>query len=140
MIPGLLQTADYAREVPQPAGRAAGVGSDDAEWKRRSASRLRRQEILYDSGKHVQMVLGEAALRTLRDHPGDVLAGQLDKLLSRAAAACGRARRDPVQPAACPPTTLGGFRVYDDDLIIVESIAARRITWPTRSRKGGGVP
>jgi len=44
--------------------------------------RLRRQEILHDPHKRIQVVLGEAALRTLVCTP-ETLAGQLSSSLDR---------------------------------------------------------
>ena len=124
MIPGILQTADYARELLSVASGPRAWGSGDADVEDKISVRLRRQEILYGSSKHVQVVLSEAALRVLMTTPG-TMAGQLDKLLavSRLPAVelgvIGFAQR-------IPAYSIGGFRVYDDDLIIVESISEER--------------
>ena len=44
------------------------------------AARVRRQEVLYDTGKAFEFVICEAALRYLLC-PEDVMRGQLDRLL-----------------------------------------------------------
>ncbi len=124
VIPGLLQTADYAREVVSLPGGLRAWGTDDAEIEAQVNGKLRRQEILHDPRRRVQMVLGEAALRTRVVPPG-VLAVQLGKLLSLA-------RLPAVELGVIsfarqvPAYTLGGFRVYDDEMITVESIAGER--------------
>jgi transcriptional regulator with XRE-family HTH domain len=124
VIPGLLQTAEYTRElVNLPAGlRTWGAGAAGIEAM--INARLRRQEILTSSGRQIQFVISEAALR-IRVVSPETLAGQLDKLLSVIRlpsvelGVIGLGQR-------VPAYTIGGFRVYDDDLIVVESIAGER--------------
>jgi transcriptional regulator with XRE-family HTH domain len=124
VIPGLLQTAEYTRElVNLPAGlRTWGAGAGQIEDM--IGARLRRQEILTSSGRQIQFVISEAALRILVVAP-ETLAGQLDKLLAviRLPAVelgvIGIGKR-------VPAYTIGGFRVYDDALIVTESIAGER--------------
>jgi len=70
MIPAILQTADYAREILSLPSGPAAWGSDRADMEAMIDGRLRRQEILHDPHKRIQVVLGEAALRTLV-HSGD---------------------------------------------------------------------
>lgn len=131
VIPGILQTADYAREMLSVSSGPRAWGSDDAEVEDKIARRLRRQEILYGRDRRVQVVLSEAALRVLLTTPG-TMAGQLDKLLavSRLPAVelgvIGFGQR-------IPAYSIGGFRVYDDDLIVVESISGEdEITDPAK--------
>jgi len=88
MIPAILQTADYAREILSLPSGPAAWGSDRADLEAMIDGRLRRQEILHDPHKRIQVVLGEAALRTLVCTP-ETLAGQLSKLL-RSPATSGR--------------------------------------------------
>lgn len=131
VIPGLLQTADYAREMLSVSSGPRAWGAQDAEVEDKIARRLRRQEVLYDRGKRVQMVLSEAALRVLLTTP-ETMAGQLDKLLAVSqlpavelgVIAFGQ---------RIPAYSIGGFRVYDDDLIVVESISGEdEITDPAK--------
>jgi transcriptional regulator with XRE-family HTH domain len=124
VIPGILQTADYARElVSLPAGLRTW-GTDDAGIESMINARLRRQEILTNRSKRVQAVISEAALRILVTTP-EVHAAQLGKLMSVI-------RLPSVELGVIgfgermPAYALGGFRVYDDDLIIAESIAGER--------------
>jgi transcriptional regulator with XRE-family HTH domain len=77
-IPGLLQTADYAR-----ARFAEGVvlfkTPNDIDYAVRT--RLQRQELLYRRDKRFQFVLTEAALR-YRRCSADMLLVQLDRLVA----------------------------------------------------------
>jgi hypothetical protein len=124
VITGLLQTADYARELMSvPAGLRAW-GADESAIEDAVNARMRRQEaVLHDPGKRVQVVLGEGALRTLVVTP-QTLAGQLGKLLSVARlpsvelGIIGFHQRMPTYPL--------GFRVYGDDLVVVESIVSEQ--------------
>ena len=76
IVPGLLQTADYARRLVQsgyPGGRqdiAAAV-----------TARLERQAILYDESKYLEFVIAEAALRW-RLGPPPMMLAQLDRIAS----------------------------------------------------------
>jgi transcriptional regulator with XRE-family HTH domain len=119
VIPGILQTADYAREVMSVASGPRVWGSDDADVEGKISVRLRRQEVLYGAAKRVQVVIHEAALHVLMTSP-ETMTGQLDKLLaaSRLPAVefgvIGYAQRMPAYPF--------GFRIYDD-LVVLESIS-----------------
>lgn len=76
IVPGLLQTADYARRLVQsgyPGGRpdiAAAI-----------TARLERQAILYDETKHLEFVIAETALRW-RLGPPQMMLAQLDRIAS----------------------------------------------------------
>ena len=79
IIPGLLQTADYARYRALEAVRVHGFAESEVE--KTVAARMRRQEVLYDAGKAFEFIICEAALRYLLCPP-QVMAGQLDRLLA----------------------------------------------------------
>lgn len=123
VIPGLLHTEDYTRELVNLPGGLRTWGADDAAIEAMIDARLHRTEILTNSAKRAQFVISEAALRILVVSP-ETLAGQLDKLLSVIRlpsvdlGVIGFSQRMPAYPL--------GFRVYDDDLIVVESIAGER--------------
>jgi hypothetical protein len=73
LVPGLLQTPEYARrvfaaEAPDSHGIADAV-----------AARMDRQTILYDPAKRCDFLMTEAALRW-RVGPGPVQAAQLDRI------------------------------------------------------------
>lgn len=76
LVPGLLQTPDYARAVFRSFARLQG-SPDDADEAARE--RLRRQAILYDSSKRIELLVTEAALRTPVAEPS-IMAAQMDRL------------------------------------------------------------
>ncbi|MFF2555416.1 helix-turn-helix domain-containing protein [Nocardia sp. NPDC058058] len=77
LVPGLLQTADYARRVfctfdpPYPPDALTAALS----------ARLERQRVLYDPAKRFEFLVTEAALR-FRPGPHRVLLAQLDRIIS----------------------------------------------------------
>lgn len=119
LVPGLLQTAAYARAVLE-LGSARAKGASDEEIEGTVAGRIRRQAVLYEPGKRLQFVLGEAALWSA---PGSaqVQAGQLDRLIAVAGLATVELGVVPLRaPMVVIP--LSGFRVLDEELAFVESI------------------
>lgn len=118
-VPGLLQTAEYARALMADSTRFHG-GLDDLEEA--VPARMRRQDVLYRSGKRFHFLVTEAVLR-YRFCPADVMIGQLDRLISA---------------STLPNALLGvipfgaeyrfaphhGFALYDRRLVLVETIAA----------------
>ncbi|MFL1381434.1 MULTISPECIES: helix-turn-helix domain-containing protein [unclassified Nocardiopsis] len=76
LVPGLLQTAEYARQVLSAVDLSGQRDVPEAV-----AARMRRQETLYDPGRRFEFTLTEAALRW---YPHDVglLVAQVDRLLS----------------------------------------------------------
>jgi transcriptional regulator with XRE-family HTH domain len=119
VVPGLVQTAEYARARFDEAVRRLKITNDADEAV---ASRMRRQEILYRPGKQFHFVLTEAALR-FRLCPPDVMLGQLDRLAS---------------VSHLPTMRLGiiateteytvspwhGFWIYDDQRVLLETFSA----------------
>lgn len=64
LIPGILQTPEYAREMLHlPCGPAA-YGATEDDIARMIAIRLRRQALLHAPGRDIMVVLSEGALRT----------------------------------------------------------------------------
>jgi transcriptional regulator with XRE-family HTH domain len=119
VIPGLLQTAEYAyglmgqiirfREIPNDL--------DDAV-----AARMERQKVLYSGDRRFLIVLEEQALRTPVGS-SQTMAGQLDRLLAVMSLqrlsigiipASGRREIWPVE----------GFWMFDDELTRVETVTA----------------
>ncbi|WP_372495431.1 Scr1 family TA system antitoxin-like transcriptional regulator [Saccharopolyspora soli] len=76
VVPGLLQTADYARATFASQADLFDVPRDLDEAVR---ERLRRQEVLYSPDKEIDILISEAALL----HPvapREVMAAQADRL------------------------------------------------------------
>jgi transcriptional regulator with XRE-family HTH domain len=119
LIPGLLQTAEYARcRLVESVG--LHEAPDDVDEGVRT--RMRRQDILYEPSRRFHFVLTEAALR-YRTCPPDVLAGQLDRLLALISL---RNLRVGVIPfgTRLPVAPLHGYWFYDDTLVRAETFAA----------------
>jgi hypothetical protein len=81
VIPGLLQTAEYARARLAQGVILYKVRNDINEAVQ---ARMKRQELLYRPDKRFHFVLTEAALR-FRLCPPEVMLGQLDRLISLSA-------------------------------------------------------
>jgi transcriptional regulator with XRE-family HTH domain len=119
VIPGLFQTADYARHLLQHNADFRQTPRDTEEAVR---ARMKRQQALYEPGRQFRAVLWEAALH-VRICPPDVLAAQLDRL-------AGLIGLDTVQLGIVPfeaeltLTPRHGFWLYDTRLVIVETINA----------------
>ena len=124
LVPGLLQTEDYARAVI----RAVRPGYDDESVERRVTARLTRQKMLLDraSPPELELVLNEAVLRRLVGS-GPVMAAQLRAL----AASAGRPRvtlRVLPFSAGAHASLEGGFVLIefpeetDPDVVYVEGI------------------
>lgn len=122
-IPGLLQTADYAREFLHLPCGPLSFGADEDDLERMVANRIQRQQVLYRQGDQVQVVLLEGALRT-RVVSAGALAGQLDRLAAVTGLSTLELGIIPFE-APVPVFPLSGFRLYDD-LVIVESIVGEQ--------------
>ncbi|WP_307796198.1 helix-turn-helix transcriptional regulator [Amycolatopsis sp. 195334CR] len=122
MIPGLMQTPAYARELLSlPSGPAIlGGAMTDADLDRLVALRIERQTVLYEGGRSLAFVLGEAALWT-RIGGLDTQRGQLDRLQAVAELGSVDLRIVPFTTAT-PVCPLHGFSIYDDETVTIEMI------------------
>ena len=118
-VPGLLQTADYARHRLAQSARVFGprVPIEDAV-----AARMRRQEILYDRTRAFRVVITEPVLQYALSPP-DVMLGQLDRIMSLATLPNVRIGIIPLD-AEYAVAPAHGFWLYDDSLVVVETFAA----------------
>jgi transcriptional regulator with XRE-family HTH domain len=121
LVPGILQTADYARELLHLPSGPAQSGATEDEISRMIASRLRRQAILYETGRDIAVLMSEAALRTRVAAPATMRAqrehiARLAETLTAATIA--------IVPftAQAPIATLNGW-VVTDDLATIETDA-----------------
>jgi transcriptional regulator with XRE-family HTH domain len=114
LVPGLLQTPAYARAVFELAADMHGTHPDADEAAR---ARVRRQDVLYDPSKSVEILIGESALR-YPICPRDVLRAQIDRLINIAGLAHVRLGVIPLD-SPLPTITLHGYGVLDD-IVTVE--------------------
>lgn len=119
VIPGLLQTSEYARSRFAEGIRIFKLPNDINEAVE---GRVKRQDIFYRPDKRFHFILTEAALR-FRMCSVPVMLGQLDRLVSL---------------SALPNVKLGiigfetqytaspwhGFWIYDDEKVLVETYSA----------------
>ena len=119
LVPGLLQTSEDAREYSHLPCGPLSFGADEDAVDQMVAKRMQRQQVLYQHGKQVTVVILEGALRA-RVVSAPTLAGQLDRLMAVSGLASLELCIIPFE-AAVPVFPLSGFRLYDD-LVIVESI------------------
>jgi transcriptional regulator with XRE-family HTH domain len=118
-VPGLLQTAEYARARFAQSVTVLKVRGDPDEV---AQLRLRRQEILYRPDKRFHFVLTEAALRYRLCSPG-VMLGQLDRLISLSGLPNVKfGIVDFETPYAVAPAH--GFWLLDDERVMVETYSA----------------
>ncbi|HEX2132700.1 MAG TPA: helix-turn-helix transcriptional regulator [Actinophytocola sp.] len=107
LVPGLLQTAEYARRVI-----AMGQVSRSAEEMADTlAGRLRRQLVVYDEGRRFEFVITEAALRW-RPGPPRLLAAQLDRIATLTTLDNVSIGLIPLDAPAASPTS-HGFVIYE---------------------------
>ncbi len=123
MIPGLVQTAAYARALlTSPLASAMDITDADADAL--VAERVKRQDILYQPGRTIEVIVGEAALWNMPSTV-DTLLGQLDRLISFAElpslqfGVVPRSVAMPVAPLAC-------FAVYDDEFVLAETLTGEQ--------------
>jgi len=100
----------------------AGASEDEVEAL--VSARIRRQEILYQPGKQIQLVIGEAALH---DPPGSIetLVGQLDRLVAVAGLASVDLAVLPVG-TRMPVLPLSSFAAHDQRVVFVETMTGEQ--------------
>lgn len=114
VVPGLLQTAEYARHVLQ----AGGFGSDNITDA--VAARVARGSVLYDESKHFAFVITEGTLRW-RLCPVPAHLAQLDRVSSLSTLANVRIGIVP-WTAYVPNRPSNMFMVLDDMAVLVETM------------------
>lgn len=118
LMPGLLQTPDYARAVFRLLATLHGPRDVEAAVH----ERLRRQDLLYQPGRDFRFLVTEAALRARLCPPG-VHRAQLDRLLVLAGLESVRLAVLP-WTAELPKATTHSFDLFGDRLVLVETINA----------------
>jgi transcriptional regulator with XRE-family HTH domain len=76
IVHGLLQTPEYARHLLALPGGPADHGATQDEIDRMVAARMRRSAVLYEPGRTVTVLIGEAALHNVVGSP-EVMRDQL---------------------------------------------------------------
>jgi hypothetical protein len=113
LVPGLVQIVEYARAV---FAMAAGLHQTPADTDAAVRTRIRRQDVLYDSTKQIEILVAETALRYPLC-PAPVLRAQLDRLVTLSALPHVRFGVIPVD-TVLPVITMHGFVILDDEVEI----------------------
>jgi transcriptional regulator with XRE-family HTH domain len=131
MIPGRLQTPAYIRAMARSYELLSGESIPEEEIGSMIAAKLRRQAILYESGRQIVDVVGEAALRTrIGDMSIAALRGQLSHL-AEVAELPGLTFGVIPFSQIIPFTPLSGWSMYDHDLVNIELLdGSLQITEP----------
>lgn len=127
-VPGLLQTEEYARYMLAKGAKHHHAPDDVDEAV---AVRMQRQKVIYRPGKSFHFVISEAVIRSYAAAPAGVIATQIDRLV--AATAMGAHVKLGIIPfkVEWPVFLDHGFWLIDEDLVIVETVAAElRLTRP----------
>lgn len=119
-VPGLLQTAEYARAILVYWAKYSSI-TNDAEAG--VAARIARQQILNSPKKRFHFVLTESVLR-FRFGPDEVIAAQLKRLYGAAAMSNVRFGIIPDSRLYAGATPIHGFDIYDERQVNVETVSA----------------
>lgn len=122
LVPGFVQTPDYAREVLMLPGGPQSSGASEADIDALVAERIRRQNVLYQRGKYITLIIGEGALYS---PPGsrETLRAQLDRLAVVAGLSTLQLAVLPLR-TPMPALPMGGFALHDDAVVLVETLTA----------------
>lgn len=110
-VPGLLQTADYAREVI----RVCSPELSEQEVERTVQVRLTRQQLFnrkLPPAPRVDVIMGEAAIKRMENTPGD-MRGQLLQLLQFAKRPGVSVAILPLPERVTPTVSTGPFTILD---------------------------
>ncbi|MEV4757274.1 helix-turn-helix transcriptional regulator [Micromonospora sp. NPDC049559] len=114
IVPGLLQTPDYARVRLAENVEFHGAPGDDLEDA--LLLRIQRQQVLYDRNKQFHFIVTESVLRALLC-PVEVMRGQLDRLSALIGMTNVRFGVIPIG-AYLPLAPLHGFVMFDDAITV----------------------
>lgn len=119
IVPGLLQTPQYARHL---FARLAAFGRFATDVDEGVRARMQRQEVLYEPGRRFRFLLTEGALQHLVC-PRDVLRAQLDRLVVLSDLDTVDLAVIPSDAALSSPLW-HGFWIFDETLVLVETLTA----------------
>lgn len=125
-VPGLLQVADYARSILLSQGELLDVPTGDVDEAVRA--RMQRQQLLYEPGRRIEILVAESALATAVCSPA-VMAAQLDRLLSVIGLPDVRFGVLP-QYVTLPHLLPVGFWIVDDQVYIEHVAGELRVDEP----------
>lgn len=113
VIPGLVQTADYARHV---FSTSAALQQTPHDTESAVQVRLERQHALYDTAKHVELLIAESALHYYTC-PIETMIAQIDRLLALCGLSTVRLGILPLD-TRLPHIPTSGFWIVDDTVLV----------------------
>lgn len=131
LVPGLLQTAAFMREMAGGEEFLADNHITPGNLGSLIAAKIRRQAILYEAGRPIVHILGEAVLHTrVGNVTPETMRGQLAHFADVATLPGHELGIVPFSIAS-PVAPASGFVLYDNDLAVVETLGGRlHITEP----------
>ncbi|SFS40491.1 DUF5753 domain-containing protein [Saccharopolyspora flava] len=111
VVPGIVQTAEYARYVFTASSELHRSPRDTSAAVQ---ARMQRQEVLYDEGKTIELLIAESALR-YPVCPAPVMAAQVDRIMALAGLPSLRLGIVPLG-AVLPAIPMHGFWLVDDQV------------------------
>ncbi|MFE4796256.1 helix-turn-helix domain-containing protein [Streptomyces sp. NPDC056708] len=118
VIPGLFQTPDYARHLLL---HNADLMDSPRDTEAAVSARMKRQEVLYESGRSFNVLVWEGALHAVVC-PKHVMAAQLDRLAGLIGLSTVSLGIVPLG-ASLTLTPKHGFWIFDDRRVVVEIIS-----------------
>lgn len=113
LIPGLAQTAEYARRVLMIHAATHDVTED---VNPAVVTRMERQRVLYDPDKLIELLVTESAM-LYAVGPPDMMAAQIDRLFGLATMPTVRFGIIPLG-SLLPVIPMNGFWIFDEQVII----------------------
>ncbi|QUQ68250.1 XRE family transcriptional regulator [Kutzneria sp. CA-103260] len=113
LLPGLVQTADYARDVLTSHATLHGLDTDVGAAVR---ARMDRQKVLFDTAKRIEILFLESTLLYSYSAP-EVMLAQIDRLLALPVTSSVRFRILPLL-SRLDVIPMHGIWIFDDSVII----------------------
>ncbi|MEV0734235.1 helix-turn-helix transcriptional regulator [Polymorphospora sp. NPDC050346] len=122
LVPGLLQTGDYARFRLAENIEFHGAPASDLESA--LIQRMQRQQVLYDSAKKFDFLISETACRTVLC-PKEIMLAQIDRLINLLSMPNVEIGIIP-SSVRMPIAPLHGFAMFGDT-VLIETWAEERV-------------
>jgi transcriptional regulator with XRE-family HTH domain len=132
LLPGVLQTADWAREMLSLNGGPASHGASEDDVRSMIAARLRRAALLREPGRQIIVLTGEGALRTRVASP-ETMQAQCEHIAALAASPATTATIGIVPfSAQLPFAAVSAWEILDDTVLIETEIEGVPVADPAQ--------
>jgi Domain of unknown function (DUF5753)/Helix-turn-helix domain len=135
LLPGVLQTAEYAHEMLSLDGGPASYGASADDVRNMVAVRLRRAAILREPGRQITVVTGEAALRSRAASPATMQA-QCEHIAALAESPATTATIGVVPfTAPLPFAAVSPWEIFDEMVLIETEVDSLPVADPAEVKK-----